>query len=347
MKLIQWGIFAGLTVLIAALFHFIPRLRKRNLYFGVTVAEDFRGSEEGRAIAREFRVWVWAGTVLSLILLWVLLGSRQTLLFFLAANLQTLAGGLAWLRAWRRTRRHSVRPAGVRSAELVQGREVSVLGLLALVLPLLGPVAAAAFLWSKYSELPVRYPAHWGAAGHANRYVTKSPLAVFFPPLVSVLVLLLLVVIVLGIRFGTRRGTSGERAGWALRFRRLNLVMLTSIMWVASLTTSVLSVAVVLSSRTIGTLMAVGTVALLATVVGFAVALTRMSMEPTGGADATPDECWRGGMFYYNPADPAFMVESRDSMGFTFNFGNRLSWWFVVLLLTLVIGALILALGLK
>jgi uncharacterized membrane protein len=123
--------------------------------------------------------------------------------------------------------------------------------------------------------------------------------------------------------------------------------MLTSIMWVASLTTSVLSVAVVLSSRSVGTLMAVGTVALLATVVGFAVALTRMSMEPTGGADATPDECWRGGMFYYNPADPAFMVESRDSMGFTFNFGNRLSWWFVALLSILVIGPLMLALGLK
>jgi uncharacterized membrane protein len=195
--------------------------------------------------------------------------------------------------------------------------------------------------------LPVRYPVHWGAAGHANRYVTKSPLAVFFTPLVSVLVLLLLVVIVLGIRFGTRRGTSGERAGWALRFRRLNLVMLTSILWFASLLTTVVAVAPLLPAGTMGWLMWVLTGAFLLTVAGFAVALTRMSMEPTDGTDATPDECWRGGIFYYNPADPAFMVESRDSMGFTFNFGNHLSWWFVVLLLTLVISALMLALGLK
>jgi hypothetical protein len=118
MRVTQWGIFAGLRVLIAALFHFLPRLRKRSLYFGVTVAEDFRESEEGRAIAREFRAFVWAGTAVTLIILWTLLGSRQTVLFSLTPDLQILAAGLAWVRAWRRTRRHAVRPAGVRTAEI-------------------------------------------------------------------------------------------------------------------------------------------------------------------------------------------------------------------------------------
>ena len=347
MKLIQWGIFAGLTVLIAALFHFLPRLRKRNLYFGVTVAEGFRDSVEGCAIAREFRAWVWSGTVVSLIALWVLLELRWTLPFSLASNLQIVAGVWAWVRAWRRTKPYAVRPLGIRSAEIVQGREGSVLGLLALVLPPLGPAAAAAILWSKYSELPARYPAHWNGAGHIDRFVDKSPLAVFASPMISGAVLLTCLVLALAIRYGSRRGSSGEQAGWASKSRRLNLMMLTAIMWVVALMTSVLSLAPLLPPKTVGAVMPVFAVALLATVAGFAVPLIRMSWQPTGGSDPTPDECWRGGLIYNNPSDPALMVEKRDGMGYTLNFGNRIAWAILGFVLLLPILAIAVAVGLK
>jgi uncharacterized membrane protein len=45
---------------------------------------------------------------------------------------------------------------------------------------------------------------------------------------------------------------------------------------------------------------------------------------PSG--DRTPDECWKGGLFYYNPADPALWVEKRFGIGWTFNFGNPRAW---------------------
>ena len=45
--------------------------------------------------------------------------------------------------------------------------------------------------------------------------------------------------------------------------------------------------------------------------------------------DLTPDDCWKLGIFYYNPRDPALMVEKRFGIGYTLNFGNRLSWAFV------------------
>ena len=349
MKPIQWGIFAGLTVLIAALFHFIPRLRKRNLYFGVTVVENFRESEEGRAIAREFRVWLWAGTVLTLAVLWVALQLRWTLLFSLAANLQTLAGGLAWVRAWRRTRRHSVRPAGIRSAEIVQVPGGSLLGLLGLILPPLGPVAAAAFLWLNYSELP----AHWGRytgpirPGRVDHFIDKSPLAVFAAPVIAAAALLLCLVIGLGIRFASRRGSSGERAGWALKFRRLNLMMLIAIMWIVSLMTTVISVTPLLSSRSVNTLLPAFVVALLATLIGFGVPLIRMSMEKTGGSDPTPDECWKGGAIYYNPSDSALMVEKRSGLGYTLNFGNRIAWVILAFVLLMPVLVIAVAAGLK
>jgi len=348
MRSTMFILLAPIMLLIAVLFHFIPRMRKRNLYFAVTVTEEFRQSAEGQSIARTFRALVWAGTALALVASWVALGRGWVLAANLAPDVQIVVILIAWVIARRRTRSHAVPPAGVRSAEIVQASGGPTWGLLALILPPFGPVAAAVFLWLNYSELP----AHWGRytgrirPGHVDHFIDKSPLVVFATPVIAAAALLLCLAIGLGIRYASRRGSSGERAGWAPKFRRLNLMMLTAIMWAVSLMTSVLSVAPLLSSRTIDTLLPVFSVALLATVIGFAVPLIRMSMERTGGTDATPDECWKGGMIYYNPADPALMVE-RDGVGFTINFGNRLSWWFLALVLVLVIGPLMLALGLK
>jgi uncharacterized membrane protein len=46
--------------------------------------------------------------------------------------------------------------------------------------------------------------------------------------------------------------------------------------------------------------------------------------SPTG--DRTPDDCWKLGMIYYNPADPALVIEKRFGIGWTLNFANRWAW---------------------
>jgi uncharacterized membrane protein len=52
-----------------------------------------------------------------------------------------------------------------------------------------------------------------------------------------------------------------------------------------------------------------------------------------GGGDFTPDACWKGGLFYYNPNDPAIFVEQRVGIGYTLNFGHRWAWLVMVLML--------------
>ncbi len=42
--------------------------------------------------------------------------------------------------------------------------------------------------------------------------------------------------------------------------------------------------------------------------------------------DTTPDECWKLGQFYYNPQDPALLVEHRIGLGYSPNFARPLSW---------------------
>ena len=51
--------------------------------------------------------------------------------------------------------------------------------------------------------------------------------------------------------------------------------------------------------------------------------------------DATPDAGWKGGFVYYNPNDPALLVERRMGIGWTLNMANRCSW--------LILGATVLA----
>ena len=42
--------------------------------------------------------------------------------------------------------------------------------------------------------------------------------------------------------------------------------------------------------------------------------------------ESTPEQFWRGGIFYVNSDDPAIFVQKRIGIGYTLNFGNRWSW---------------------
>jgi uncharacterized membrane protein len=52
-----------------------------------------------------------------------------------------------------------------------------------------------------------------------------------------------------------------------------------------------------------------------------------MGTPAPGNGDNTSDACWKYGLIYYNPDDPAFVVGTRTGpYGCDFNFGNKWSW---------------------
>jgi uncharacterized membrane protein len=60
--------------------------------------------------------------------------------------------------------------------------------------------------------------------------------------------------------------------------------------------------------------------------------------------DATPDHAWKvGGLFYFNPRDPAMWVENRVGIGYTLNVGNWLAWLLMagMLLTPMIAGRLL------
>ena len=67
-------------------------------------------------------------------------------------------------------------------------------------------------------------------------------------------------------------------------------------------------------------------VGLVAALIPIILAIVNGMSRPSEPLDPTPQECWKGAIFYYNPNDAALFVEKRDGFGYTFNFANRWSW---------------------
>lgn len=203
------------------------------------------------------------------------------------------------------------------------------------VLPFLGPAGAAYYLWSHYDELPARFPVHFNAAAQADRWVEKTPGAVFMVPVIAACALVLMLAILLMIEYRSRL----SRGAAAAKRRRLNMNMLLVVMWIVSFLTTTAALLPVIPPALGARLMWFSVAGLLLAVVGFAIPMIRMSTEASDEGDETPAECWKMGMFYYNPNDPSLMVEKRCGLGYTLNFANRAAWVLmaVVVLIPLLI----------
>ena len=64
--------------------------------------------------------------------------------------------------------------------------------------------------------------------------------------------------------------------------------------------------------------------------------------EPTDTppvGDRTPDAAWKLGLLYYNPDDPALIVEKHFGIGWTLNFGRPAVW--LILLGILLLSSIV------
>lgn len=333
-----------LVVLIAVLLHFLPLWRRHSLWFGVTVGPDFSGTPEARRVLRQYRIEMWALAVVSWVIVWA--GLRSGAAWMLAAGplLQTLGAMLAFARGRNRTRPHARRPEGSRAASLTATSEGLPGGAAGVALPYAILAAAAILLKVNWQGLPARFPMHWGLNGTPDRWAVRTWQSVYTPLLAGLLVIGLLHVLGYLITAASPRARIAETADWTARFRRANLRLIVAMGWTLAVLFAVLALNPFLSPN--GS-MAVPAwlimVVVLAVTVAFIWPIVRICQEPGSGSDGTPDECWKLGQIYYNPNDPALVVEKRFGVGYTINFGNRASWLVMGLILLVAFAPLLLA----
>lgn len=56
-------------------------------------------------------------------------------------------------------------------------------------------------------------------------------------------------------------------------------------------------------------------------------------------------ELWKWGLIYYNPKDPNLLVAKRNGLGWTFNFGHKVSFVVLGLIIIIIVGNLLFSLG--
>lgn len=354
--LVLAALFPWACVAVAAFI--TPRLTRPDLFFAVTVNASFRASPAGADILRQYQRLVLLAAALGLLpLLCLRWGNALIMVGLLGPAMLVLAGTFgAFLVARSRTLLHHVEPTAEREAP-VAPRSVSLPGgWLAQAGPFLILGAVCLCLWLSWERIPARIPVHWGATGWPDGWTMKHPVSVFAGALIGLLVCLLLGGISRAILSSVRRVHCRGRAGQGeARFVRALLWFLLGVeYWLALLMGSLSLVALRPNPQAplrlfwlipVAELVLVTTVFLLAYRMGqggwrlAAAGAERLEDSPPVG-DRTPDECWKLGLIYFNPNDPAFLVEKRFGVGWTLNFANPRAWLFLGAVLLFILVAL-------
>jgi uncharacterized membrane protein len=275
----------------------LPAYSRRTIFFSVTVPERFRETAEARSILRGFRSLILLWTVVAEVLALATIHTGNPWLL-LAAILVVGAGTVgAYARARKQTRQFSVAPSAERTASLAaqsDGLRGSYLMLAASVAPF---IAAALFARSRWNQIPdtVALSTAFGVSGSVD------------------VVLLLLA---LAILHGSRRGSP---------MRSVNLTVLIGFMLVNSVAPATFTALqwIAPPEQFWGQVFSFGELLFFA---GMVVWGLRKGSQLRDSRDTTPDECWKLGQFYYNPQDPALLVDHRIGLGYSPNFARPLSW---------------------
>jgi len=327
-----------LVMLIAALFHFLPLWHRQSLWFGVTVGPDFSATPEAARILRRYRVEMWTFSAVAWILAWAGLLSGYAWMLAGGPLLQSLGACLAFALGRNRTRPFARHETGSRAASLAAAPESLPGGPAGIAGPYAILAAAAIFLRVNWQSLPARFPVHWGIHGNPDRWARRTWASVYSVLIIGGLAILLLHIMGYLIVSASPRSRMAETAGWTARFRRANLRLIVVLGWMLAAMFAAIALNPYLAP---GGAMAVPVWIMIAAVLVVSAALIwpiiRICQEPGSGSDGTPDECWKLGQIYYNPNDPALLVEKRFGVGYTINFGNRASWLVVALILLMVL----------
>jgi uncharacterized membrane protein len=218
---------------------------------------------------------------------------------------------VAYYKANRFIAPFAVKSDGTRSIELSEAQEHLPRFIWLAVAPFALLALAAVYLNLHWSQIPLRFPVHFGPDGTPNRWAERSIKGVYGPLFFGAELCFWFVICGFAGWFGARRTD-------------LRLSMLEIMIAVEFAMSSIFAAVALLPLLAIPMwiLMAI-TLCLTILLVAFAI---KKSGGPCGPAERTPDECWKGGVVYYNPNDPVVFVERRVGFGYTMNFANPWSW---------------------
>jgi uncharacterized membrane protein len=315
--------FCVLYVCWGALLFALPNMMRREILFAVPVATGFRESAAARRAIANFRATMVAIVLLGLGALALTPERHLNVVVLPAIFAPFLAGGVSYYLQHRRLAPAAIQFIPTREAELTLTADKLPRFVWLEAGPFAILAAAATWLYLHWERIPARYAIHFDLSGRPNGWALRTVKGVYGPLFFAAELCAWMLIMALATWFGSRRS----------RLRPLMLGIVIGVQYLLAVAFAFIPLQAALG-------IPVWVIAFLpiALLIPLIMIVTNKLSEP-GAPDPTPNECWKGAIFYYNPNDAALCVEKRGGWGYTFNFANPWSW---VLLLGL---ALVLASG--
>lgn len=329
-------------VLVLALFVWLPVMRGERAFFGVRVDEaTYRG--EGRRALRRYWQTLFGVFVLTGALGYYASVSLEKPVFSALATLGTTAAAFFVYGLYaRQVRPFAVLGKGTRFASSVRTRRLgdyTHLWVEALVVLL--TLTTFGVLTHFYPRLPEMMPTHWNASGVADDWSRKSLSSVFFLPALGVYLQVVFFVLKRDLvqakmtlpATNTEEYLRGKEGYLAANMHLIDLVraLVAALFFAISMLLVFTTLPEFKRYETFAFVAVLSSVGVM--LVGTGYFLWRMTainrgLDELTGDDyiqrATEEEHWRhGGLTYYNPEDPALVVEKLTGIGYTLNLAHR------------------------
>jgi uncharacterized membrane protein len=332
----------------AAIFWKLPLWERPGLFFSVTVSPELRNSLEGRKILQRYRTLAMALIAIGWAL--VIAGGVPRRWPLLVLGIAWLGFGplIAFQIARERVMPHAAKPVLVREAELAPRAAHLPGGWLLQAGPFAILGAAAIYLRAHWDQIPEIFPVHWGIDGQPNGWSSRTPMGVYGPLIIGGAIVAGLSLITYGVLFEARVvRVPGAAPSHGRDFPHQVGYFLSGMEYFLVIVLSFVAMMPLLGPPNIGLVLG-SSIALIIIVFlaahhlnqvrAYEIEPSKFQTESGVFGDGTLDEHWKWGMFYYNPDDPALLVEKRFGIGYTMNFARGLAWVIMVLVLLLPIA---------
>jgi uncharacterized membrane protein len=326
----------------AAIFWKLPLWERAGLFFSVTVSPELRHSAEGRKILQRYRALAMALIAIGWAL--VIAGGVPRRWPLLVLGIAWLGFGplIAFQIAREQVMPHAAKPVLIREAELAPRAAHLPGGWLLQAGPFAILGAAAIYLRAHWDQIPEIFPVHWGIDGQPNGWSGRTPMGVYGPIVMGLAMLAGLALITYGVLREARVVRVPGAPSHGKDFPHQVGYFLSGIEYLLALLFSFVALLPLLGPPNIAFVL-ISTIVVIAAVFIAAHHLNEVHAHPISAVvlpgadgvfgDGTLDEHWKLGVFYYNPDDPALLVEKRFGIGYTMNFARPLSWLITVLIL--------------
>jgi uncharacterized membrane protein len=333
----------AVATLVATVFWLMPGWSRPGIFFAVTVVPSFRESPEAARMVRSYRAQAMAHVAISFGLMVAGAWLERGVLLILGTLWLAVGPLIAMAQAHKKALPHAVAHSTIREASLTP-RSAQLPGGWALQF---GPLAilavVAIYLGVHWPQIPDEFPVHWGTSGQPNGWSVRTPMGVYGPLLFGAAIVIGISLVAYTFSHAARRLPVPANSPAPSDFPHRIAVLLLGVEYFIAAMFSLVGLLPLMGSPG-----AVSIVILAAAVLLSAVFLGRWISHgrdhwPHAAGDGTPDACWKLGLLYFNPDDPALFVEKRIGIGYTINFARGTAWAILVLTLILPLGLAALA----